>query len=272
MTTWTGDLDLDGEHSIAVQVPLYSPDQPGEPPRQVGIVMVTDVYPSVADRAEELLPDLVTFLGIGLGLGLLGAWLLARLIKRRTRGLEPAEIAALADQREALLHSIREGVVAVATDGTVTVLSDSARELVGLPETALGRKVDDLDLDPGLRAALVGDDEVQDRVLVLGERVVVLNRNRVVNGGRQVGTVTTLRDRTELMAMQSELTRAREHHRDAARADPRVQQPAAHDLRPGPARGVRRGVPRDRGTDPAAGGDQRGRDQAGRRTRPWPRC
>ena len=217
VTTWTGDLDVDGEHSIAVQVPLYAPDADGEPPQQVGIVMVTDVYPSVADRAEELLPDLVTFLGIGLGLGLLGAWLLARLIKRRTRGLEPAEIAALADQREALLHSIREGVVAVATDGTVTVLSDSARELVGLPETALGRRLDELDLEPGLREALVGDDEVHDRVLVLGERVVVLNRNRVVNGGRQVGTVTTLRDRTELMAMQSELT-ARESITETLRA------------------------------------------------------
>ena len=72
VTTWTGDLDVDGEHSIAVQVPVYAPDEDGEPPRQVGIVMVADVYPSVADRAEELLPDLVTFLGIGLGLGLLG--------------------------------------------------------------------------------------------------------------------------------------------------------------------------------------------------------
>ena len=215
--TWTGDLDVDGEHSIAVQVPLYAPDVPGEQPRLVGFVMVADTYPSVADRARELLPDLVTFLGIGLGLGLLGAWLLARLIKRRTRGLEPAEIAALADQREALLHSIREGVIAVGTDGTVTVLSDSARELVGLPEAAVGRRIDDLDLEPGLRAALMGDDEVQDRVLVLSGRVVVLNRNRVVDRGRPVGTVTTLRDRTELMAMQSELT-ARESITETLRA------------------------------------------------------
>ncbi len=215
--TWTGDLDVDGEHSIAVQVPLYAPDVPGEQPRLVGFVMVADTYPSVADRARELLPDLVTFLGIGLGLGLLGAWLLARLIKRRTRGLEPAEIAALADQREALLHSIREGVIAVGTDGTVTVLSDSARELVGLPETAVGRRIDELDLEPGLRAALMGDDEVQDRVLVLSGRVVVLNRNLVVNRGRPVGTVTTLRDRTELMAMQSELT-ARESITETLRA------------------------------------------------------
>jgi sensor histidine kinase regulating citrate/malate metabolism len=215
--TWTGDLDIDGEHSIAVQVPLYAQDLPGRPPELVGVVMVTDVYPSVADRARELLPDLVTFLGIGLGVGLLGAWLLARLIKRRTRGLEPAEIAALADQREALLHSIREGVVAVADDGTVTVLSDSARELLGVSPTAIGRRVDELDLDPGLSEALLGDEEMQDRVVVLSGRVVVLNRNRVLSGGRQVGTVTTLRDRTELMAMQSELT-ARESVTETLRA------------------------------------------------------
>ena len=72
-----------------------------------------------------------------------GSWLLARLIKRRTRGLEPAEIAALADQREALLHSIREGVVAVGNDGAVTVLSDSARELLDLPGDVEGRQLAD---------------------------------------------------------------------------------------------------------------------------------
>ena len=63
--------------------------------------------------------------------GLLASWLLSRRIKRHTRGLEIAEIASLADHREALLHSIREGVVAVNNDGEITVLNDSAQELLG---------------------------------------------------------------------------------------------------------------------------------------------
>ena len=42
--------------------------------------------------------------------------------------------------------------------------------------------------------------------MVVGGRVVVLNRSLVVHRGRRVGTVTTLRDRTELLAMQSELS------------------------------------------------------------------
>ena len=133
---------------------------------------------------RALLPDLLTFLGVRPRPRRGRLWLLSRLIRRRTRGLEPAEIAALADQREALLHSIREGVVAVADDGTVTVLSDSARELIGLAGDVEGRRVDDLDLDPAVRDVLSDDADDRDR----GARArrggcVVVNRNRVVEGG-----------------------------------------------------------------------------------------
>ncbi len=113
LRTWTGDVDDFGTPSIAAQVPIIN--RGGD---LVGIAMVAEEYPTWGERARSVLPDLVTFAGLGLGLGMAGAFLLSRLIRRRTRGLEPAAIAALADQREALLHSIREGVFAVADDGT----------------------------------------------------------------------------------------------------------------------------------------------------------
>ena len=209
---WTGDVDDLGSRSIAAQVPILDNDS-----RFVGIAMVAQSYPSWSERARGVLPDLLTFAGLGLALGVAGSLLLSRLIRRRTRGLEPAAIAALADQREALLHSIREGVVAVAEDGTVTVLSDSARELIGLDGDVEGRTVDDLDLDPAVRDLLSDDAEIRDRVVVLGERVLVVNRNPVVEGGRRVASVTTLRDRTELLALQSELS-ARESITNTLRA------------------------------------------------------
>ncbi len=209
---WTGDVDDFGERAIAAHVPVL--DNDGE---LVGISVVTQSYPSWAERARGVLPDLLTFAGLGLGLGVAGSFLLSRLIRRRTRGLEPAAIAALADQREALLHAIREGVVAVADDGTVTVLSDSARELIGLKGDVEGRRVADLDLDPAVRDLLVDDAEIRDHVVVLGERVLVVNRNPVVERGRRVASVTTLRDRTELLALQSELS-ARESITNTLRA------------------------------------------------------
>lgn len=209
---WTGDVDDFGTRSIAAQVPIIDDD--GD---LAGIAMVAEQYPSWGERARSVLPDLLTFAGLGLGLGVAGSFLLSRLIRRRTRGLEPAAIAALADQREALLHSIREGVFAVADDGTVTMMSDSARELIGLGDDIEGRRIADLDLDPAVRGLLEDDAEIRDHVVVLGDRVLVVNRNPVLERGRRVATVTTLRDRTELLALQSELS-ARESITNTLRA------------------------------------------------------
>lgn len=210
---WTGDVDDAGDRAVAAQVPILSDNTPAEAttglPRAgevVGVVVAIEDYPALTDRLGEATDDLVVFLSLGLALGAAGSWLLSRLIRRRTRGLEPAEIAALADQREALLTSIREGLVAISADGVVTVLSESARELLDLPVGAQGRRLADLALEPRVAELLGGPDEVQDAVLLVAGRLVVVNRNPVVADGRPAGTVVTLRDRTELLAMQSELS------------------------------------------------------------------
>ncbi|NHC22283.1 GHKL domain-containing protein [Nocardioides sp. IC4_145] len=211
---WTGDITDRGRRAIAAMVPVLSDSdsdaaEAGRRPRTgtlVGVVVVTEDYPPATERLGEATEELAVVLGLGLTLGGAGSWLLSRLVRRRTRGLEPDEIAALADQREALLTSIREGVVAVSEAGVLTVVSDSARELLGLPGEATGRRVDDLDLEASVRELLSGGTEVHDRVLVVAGRVLVTNRNRVRHDGRPTGTVTTVRDRTELLALQSELS------------------------------------------------------------------
>ncbi|MGH3353097.1 MAG: ATP-binding protein [Nocardioides sp.] len=217
---WAGDIDDAGRRAIAAQVPVYGGGSTGadaEAPRPVGVVVVTEDYPPLTERLARTWADAVTVLLAGLALGVLGSWLLARLIKRRTRGLEPRDIAALADHREGLLRSIREGVLAVGADGRVSLMSDSARDLLGLTEDPTGRRLDGLGLPADTLALLSGAEEIHDAPLVTGDRVLVLNRNRVHHDGRPAGTVTTLRDRTELVALQSELN-ARESVTETLRA------------------------------------------------------
>ena len=118
-----------------------------------------------------------------------------------------------------------------------------------------------------------------------GDRVLAFNRCRCEPQARVIGSVTTLRDRTELSALSGSSAAAR-RPRHAARTDPRVRQPAAHDLGPPAPRGVRRGAalrrrgPADRTafttTSPPASTDaDRGRApdrqvQPGRRARRGP--
>jgi sensor histidine kinase regulating citrate/malate metabolism len=209
---WTGDVDDFGQRAIAAHVPIIRRDR-----TLMGIAMVSEAYPTWGERGRSVLPDLVPVAGLGIGLGMAGSLLLSRLIRRRTRGLEPAAIAALADQREALLHSLREGVFSASVDGTVTMLSDSARELIGIDGDVEGRRVDDLQLDPAVHGLLADDAEIRDHVVVIGDRLLVVNRTPVVQGGRRVASVTTIRDRTELLALQSELD-ARESITNTLRA------------------------------------------------------
>lgn len=202
--SWTGDVSAGEETAIASHSPVL--DNDGD---LVGLVLVEDDYPSTWQRLQNATPDLVLFLGIGAALGVAGSWLLARLIKRRTRGLEPREIATLADHREALLHSIREGVIGINTDGVVTVLNDGAAELLEMPADAVGRHLDSLDIPEPVRDALRGATYSEDVVVLVAGRALVLNRQRASSAGREIGTVTTLRDRTELVALQSQLSSTR---------------------------------------------------------------
>ena len=207
---WFGDLDVDGMHSLAGQVPIN--DINGV---VLAVVSVSERYPSVWRLLGGAGERLLVYLGLGAALGAMASWLLSRRIKRQTRGLEIAEIAGLAEHREALLHSIREGVVAVDDDGVVTVLNDSAQVLLDVTEDAVGRRVDEVDLDPAVKEFLLsgGDGQADtgraaqsDVVIVTRTRVLALNRRSATSQGKRIGTVTTMRDSTELASMQGQLS------------------------------------------------------------------
>ncbi|MFD1860656.1 sensor histidine kinase [Aeromicrobium camelliae] len=198
---WSGTVSRPDGRVISAHAPVLDDDG-----QLLGLVLAEQRYPSTWQLLTDSGTDLAVFLGLGAGLGVSGTWLVARALKRRTRGLDAAQIATLADHREALLHSIREGVVGVDTRGRISILNDGARELLDLPATAVGRRVDDLGLDPAVVSLLAGRGDVQDALAVVGSRVLVVNRRTARSRGRGVGSVTTMRDRTELVEIQHQLS------------------------------------------------------------------
>lgn len=198
--SWTGDLALGGKETIAARVPVLQADG-----TVMGLALVAEDYPPFGSALAAAVPDLMFFLGMGATLGIAGSWLLSRLIRRRTRGLEPDEIAELADNREALLYSIREGVIGVGLDGRITLLNQPAAELLELRPDSVGSSVQDLPLPGNIRELLLGTTDAEETTVVSGSRLLVLNRRTVGSRGRPIGTVTTLRDRTELAELQSQL-------------------------------------------------------------------
>jgi len=211
--SWTGPMELAGRRMLAAQTPvLYSPgtNVPAagglSPGTRLGTVMVAVEMPSVIDRLQGASSYLLTYLGLALALGGLGSWLLARRLKRQTLGLEPHEITGLAESREAMLFGLAEGVVALDTSNRITLVNNVAQRLLDLPERAVGMSVSDLAIGPRLREVLLGQTgDEPDQVVLRRGRVLVMNRMEVAKDGRPLGSVTTLRDRTELAALEREI-------------------------------------------------------------------
>lgn len=197
---WSGTQEGTLGVSVRGKVPIMADDG-----SVIGMVSVGFLQAEVGSQLLSQLPTLAAFLAAAVTLGAVGSLLLARHLKNQTFGLEPAEIAGLLEQREAILHGIREGAVAVDLDGRITLVNDAARRLLEVDPGAVGRRVDEV-VGPGrVRDVLVGELDQPDQPVITGGRVLVANRMPVYIHGVVTGAVVTFRDRTELAEVLREL-------------------------------------------------------------------
>lgn len=182
------------------KVPLRDDDG-----RIIGAVSVGIAYDSVRARLLHAIPGLLAYAGGALAVGALAAWLISRRVQRQTRDLAFSDISALLAEREAMLHGIREGVVALDRTGRIRLLNDEARRLLGLGDEAVGRSLDEALGGGRTTDVLAGRVTGTDLLTVRGQRVLVANRMPTDDGG----AVATLRDRTELEQLGRELDSTR---------------------------------------------------------------
>jgi two-component system CitB family sensor kinase len=169
------------------------------------------------------------FGAVALALGVAGAILLARRLKRQTLGLEPSDLADLVREHEAVLHGVGDGVVAVERAGAgsrVTMANDEARRLLGdgvragAGSAVVGGRLEEL--------ALRGGD-VDEQLVLTGSRTLAVTARQVSRNGRDLGAVLTLRDRTQVEHLGRELETVRALF-DALRAQAHEHSNRLHAL------------------------------------------
>ena len=198
---WTGVVDGNAAPVLSAHVPVL--DDAGI---MIGIASISRNYPSTWERLGDAVPNLLTYLGVASVLGVAGSLLLSRRVKRQTLGMEPSEITGLVENREAMLHG-PEG----RRGGTRPARAhyggqrQRPRNCWACRRTASARCCDACRVDPALKDVLTREQSDPDQLVLVGERLVVLNRVPIRSRGRDIGSVTTLSDRTELSSLESEL-------------------------------------------------------------------
>ncbi|MGW1894578.1 SpoIIE family protein phosphatase [Streptomyces sp. NPDC002004] len=166
---------------------------------------------NVTNQVDRQLPIILATGAGALVVATGGTALVGRRLRRQTHRLAPDEMTRMYDHHDAVLHSVREGVLIIGGDGRLLLANDEARRLLELPPDAEGRRIAELpSLDSEMAELLESGREATDEVHFAGERLLAVNQRPTDSEGGPKGTVVTLRDSTELQAVSGRAETARE--------------------------------------------------------------
>ncbi|GAA4988980.1 SpoIIE family protein phosphatase/ATP-binding protein [Streptomyces hyderabadensis] len=199
--------EIEGTIGPLVQaiVPVEDPDG-----TVVGLVSAGITTENVGGVADRQLPLVLIAAAVGLALATGGTALVSRRLLRQTHGLGPHEMTRMYEHHDAVLHSVREGVLIVGGEGRLLLANDEARRLLALPPDAEGRHVGALGLPSDLAELLVSGHAATDEVHLVKDRLLAINLRPTDVRGGPAGSVATLRDSTELRALSGRAETARE--------------------------------------------------------------
>ena len=197
--TYTGTLGA----SVRAVVPVRD----GQ--RIIGLVSVGVTVDAIAGQVRNRLLMLLLVALATLVVGMTFTYLVSRRLARQTHGLGAAELDRRLEYHEAILHTVREGLLLIDQAGRVTLCNDGARELLDLDDEVEGKALTELGLPAEMVASMAPDRTTRDEIHLTERRVLVVNAAPVHSGNHAHGTVVTLRDHTDLQALTGELDSVR---------------------------------------------------------------
>ena len=183
--TYTGTLGP----SVRTIAPVRDADG-----RIVGMVSVGVTEHTLTAQWLARLPLIAAIAASALATAAIGLWWVRRRILQATGGLAPRELRLMYEHHDAVLHSIKEGVI-VVRDGRPALVNDEARRL--LDDDGTGFTPDHVP------ASFLGTEPLDDVLYAGGGRMLLVNKAAV--DGDRGAAVITLRDQTELAEATGEL-------------------------------------------------------------------
>ncbi|MFB6938801.1 SpoIIE family protein phosphatase [Streptomyces chartreusis] len=190
--TYTGTLGP----SVRAVVPVT--DDNG---KVIALVAAGVTLDSVGGIVEHQLPTLLGSAAGALALATAGTALVSRRLLKQTHGLGPEEMTRMYEHHDAVLHSVREGVLIMDDRRRLALANDEARRLLGLTADAEGRPCVSLGIGNDLARLFASGRDATDEVHLAQGRLLAVSQRSTDRDGGPPGSVATLRDTTELRTL-----------------------------------------------------------------------
>ncbi|WP_394027314.1 DcuS/MalK family sensor histidine kinase [Desulfovibrio falkowii] len=182
--------------------------------RQVGAVVVGIMSRDIENNVARLTSPMTWLFGLSLIIGIVLAVLLSRKIKKILFGLEPHQIARMLEERNAILSTVREGIIAINKNSRLVVVNEMAEKILraaGVKGKLLGQPVQEVVPSTRLDSILRQGKPEYDREQNINGLIIMTNRAPVIIQGKTVGAVATFRDLTEIRVQAERLTGLRNY-------------------------------------------------------------
>ena len=193
--------------SLRAFTPIYD----AENKREIGFVSVGTLTHSVETAKHTAILYIILIALGGLMAGIIGAFLLANNIKNTLLGLEPEEITKLYNEKMGILDAIHEGLVAVDHRGRITLINDSALNILHFEnnvnkEHIIGQNIEEVIPNTRMINVLETGESEFEKEQRINNTIIMTNRIPIMNRGKVVGAISSFRDKTEVTRMAEELT------------------------------------------------------------------
>ncbi|MGE6203951.1 ATP-binding protein [Guptibacillus hwajinpoensis] len=179
----------------------------------IGIVSVGFLTEDIEQKVDQFELKVMSLIGTILLLGIAGGFFIAKNVKRSIFGLEPSEIGAMFLERNTILQTIREGIIAVNENGGITLANQEAHRMLNRSEDESLEGVDIVSVLPNTRMpeVLRSGKAEYDQEITIGHNHVIVNRIPIIQNGEITGAVSSFRRKTEIEALSRELSQVQSY-------------------------------------------------------------
>lgn len=178
----------------------------------IGVVSVGFLTRDINQTIVSNLWQIISILFLILLMGTLCAFFIATYIKRLIFGLEPSEISTLLRERNAVLESVREGIIAINSVGKVSMINQVAIDMLNLQETKIiGQFITSFLPQTGMLRVLEKGKPEFDRAICIHGKEIIMNRLPIIEKDQLIGVVASFRLKSEIDQLNHQLSQVKQY-------------------------------------------------------------
>lgn len=180
----------------------------------IGIVSVGFLNVTVNQIIKQYEKRILIVAFVLLCISIIGAYLISKEVKRAIFGLEPKEIGLLFEERNAILQSIHEGIIAINDKGFISIINEAAYNILNVDSGNYNIfKTHILDVLPNTKLLDVLQDGKNqfNQEFTIGGNQIIANRIPIITNGQITGVVSSFRKKTDIEQLSKELSQVQQY-------------------------------------------------------------